>query len=182
MNIQRAKGTLTTKPHYPILDGLRGVAAIMVVFYHIFEAFATSPIDQIVNHGYLAVDFFFLLSGFVIAYAYDDRWERMSVKDFFRRRLIRLHPMLVMGAVIGGLMFYTQGCEFWQVGTVSLGSLLVAVLMNTLLIPATPRIEVRGIGEMYPLNGPTWSLFFEYIANILYALVLRRLSLPQLRL
>lgn len=74
----------------------------MVVFYHIFEAFATSPVDQFVNHGYLAVDFFFLLSSFVITYAYDDRWSKMSVKEFFKRRLIRLHPMLVMGAVIGG--------------------------------------------------------------------------------
>ena len=54
-----------SKPHYPLLDGLRGVAAIVVVWYHIFESFATSHLDQVVNHGYLAVDFFFLLSGFV---------------------------------------------------------------------------------------------------------------------
>ena len=88
-----------TKPHYAILDGLRGVAAIMVIFYHVFEAFATSPFDQRFNHGYLAVDFFFILSGFVIGYAYDDRWKKMTVKDFFKRRLIRLHPMIVMGFV-----------------------------------------------------------------------------------
>lgn len=62
-----------TKPHYMILDGLRGVAAIMVVWFHIFEAYATSHLDQKINHGYLAVDFFFILSGFVIGYAYDDR-------------------------------------------------------------------------------------------------------------
>ena len=55
-----------TKPHYDLLDGLRGVAALMVIFYHVFEAFATSPIDQRFNHGYLAVDFFFILSGFVM--------------------------------------------------------------------------------------------------------------------
>ena len=55
-----------TKPHYPLLDGLRGVAALMVVWFHIFEAFATSHLDQRINHGYLAVDFFFILSGFVI--------------------------------------------------------------------------------------------------------------------
>ena len=60
-----------TKPHYDLLDGLRGVAALMVIFYHVFEAFATSPIDQQFNHGYLAVDFFFILSGFVIGYAYN---------------------------------------------------------------------------------------------------------------
>src|SRR5574344_306719 len=89
-----------TKPHYEILDGLRGVAALHVVFYHIFEAFATSPIDQHFNHGYLGVDFFFILSGFVIGYAYDDRWKRMTLKTYFRRRLIRLHPMVVMGIII----------------------------------------------------------------------------------
>src|SRR5690554_8185683 len=67
-----------TKPQYHILNGLRGVAAIMVIWYHIFEAFATSPIDQKFNHGYLAVDFFFVLSGFVIGYAYDNRWPKMK--------------------------------------------------------------------------------------------------------
>jgi peptidoglycan/LPS O-acetylase OafA/YrhL len=86
---------------------LRGVAAIMVVWFHLFEAYATSHLDQRINHGYLAVDFFFILSGFVIGYAYDDRWKKkMSVKDFLKRRLIRLHPMVVMGAVIGAVMFY----------------------------------------------------------------------------
>ena len=99
-----------TKPHYMILDGLRGVAAIMVVWFHIFEAYATSHLDQKINHGYLAVDFFFILSGFVIGYAYDDRWKTMTVKDFIKRRVIRLHPMVVMGAVIGAVMFYFQGC------------------------------------------------------------------------
>jgi peptidoglycan/LPS O-acetylase OafA/YrhL len=73
--------TLKSKPHYPILDGLRGVAALMVAF-HIFEAHATSHLDQVINHGYLAVDFFFLLSGFVISYAYDDRWIKCRQGTF----------------------------------------------------------------------------------------------------
>lgn len=55
-----------TKPHYNILDGLRGVAALTVVCFHLFEAYATSHLDQKINHGYLAVDFFFILSGFVV--------------------------------------------------------------------------------------------------------------------
>jgi peptidoglycan/LPS O-acetylase OafA/YrhL len=54
----------------------------MVVAFHIFEAHATSHLDQVINHGYLAVDFFFLLSGFVISYAYDDRWDKMSIGNF----------------------------------------------------------------------------------------------------
>ncbi|AMD85699.1 Peptidoglycan/LPS O-acetylase OafA/YrhL, contains acyltransferase and SGNH-hydrolase domains [Capnocytophaga haemolytica] len=168
--------TIESKPHYVVLDALRGVAAFMVLFFHIFESFATSPLDQVINHGYLAVDFFFMLSGFVIAYAYDDRWDRLSVKDFCKRRLIRLQPMVVIGALIGALLFYTQGCQMWDVSQVSIGVLLVAMLLNMLMIPVTSSVEIRGIGEMYPLNGPTWSLFFEYIGNILYALVLRRMG------
>lgn len=166
-----------TKPHYHILDGLRGVAAIMVVCFHIFEAFATSHIDQRINHGYLAVDFFFILSGFVVGYAYDDRWgKKIKIKDFLKRRFIRLHPMVVMGAIIGAIMFYTQDYPAWDVFSVTIGALLIATLLNAFLIPATPGIEVRGIGEMFPLNGPTWSLFFEYIGNILYALFIRKFS------
>lgn len=171
-----------TKPHYDILDGLRGVAAIMVVWFHIFEAYATSHLDQQINHGYLAVDFFFILSGFVIGYAYDDRWNKMKTGDFLKRRLIRLHPMVVIGAIIGGIMFYTQGCSVWDVSEVTILALFVATFINALLIPATPGIEVRGLGEMYPLNGPSWSLFFEYIGNILYALFIRKFSTKVLAL
>lgn len=165
-----------TKPHYEILDGLRGVAAITVVWFHIFEAFATSHIDQRINHGYLAVDFFFILSGFVIGYAYDDRWGKMKIKEFLKRRVIRLHPMVVMGALIGAVVFYFQGCPVWDVSKVTVLALLTATFINALLIPATPGTEIRGLGEMYPLNGPSWSLFFEYIGNILYALFIRKFS------
>ncbi|SHE99726.1 acyltransferase family protein [Dysgonomonas macrotermitis] len=164
-----------TKPHYNILDGLRGVAAITVVCFHIFEAFATSHLDQRINHGYLAVDFFFILSGFVVGYAYDDRWGKMNTKDFIKRRIIRLHPMVVMGAIIGAIMFYTQGCSVWDVSVVPVLALFIATFLNMLLIPATTGTEIRGVGEMFPLNGPSWSLFFEYIGNILYALFIRRL-------
>ncbi len=167
-----------TKPHYKILNGLRGVAALMVIWYHVFEAFATSPFDQKFNHGYLAVDFFFILSGFVIGYAYDDRWGKMKPKDFFKRRLIRLHPMIIMGTVLGVITYLIQGGEKWDGAHVSLSMIMFAMLMHLFLIPALPGsgAEVRGNGEMYPLNGPAWSLFFEYIGNILYALFLRKLS------
>ena len=167
-----------TKPHYDLLDGLRGVAALMVIFYHVFEAFATSPIDQRFNHGYLAVDFFFILSGFVIGYAYDDRWKTMTTKDFIKRRLIRLHPMVVLGAVLGVIACCIQGCEKWDGTQVSISMVMLALLINLFLIPAVPGSgpEIRGNGEMYPLNGPSWSLFFEYIGNIMYALFIRRMS------
>ena len=170
-----------TKPHYELLDGLRGVAAILVVFYHVFEglAFAGGGNITTLNHGHIAVDFFFILSGFVISYAYDDRWNKMTVGGFFKRRLIRLHPMLVMGAVIGVISFAIAGFEKWEdKGATPVGWVMVAMLLTMFMIPAVPGApyEVRGNGEMFPLNGPGWSLFFEYIGNILYALFIRRLS------
>ena len=168
---------LTTKPHYQILDGLRGVAAVLVVLFHLFEAHASGPAEQIINHGYLAVDFFFVLSGFVIGYAYDDRWGRMSLKDFFRRRLIRLQPMVVMGMFIGAVFFFF-GSEamFPNIGQVSVWKLMLIFVIGSTLLPVPVSMDIRGWGEMHPLNGPAWSLFFEYIANILYALVIRRFS------
>ena len=173
-----------TKPHYELLDGLRGVAALTVICFHLFESFATSHIDQRINHGYLAVDFFFILSGFVIGYAYDDRWGKgLSVGKFLKRRLIRLHPMVVFGALIGAAVctipdFAVDGYVNWS--RLPLGMLLLATLMNAFMIPMTPGFEFRGFAEMYPLNGPTWSLFFEYIGNLLYALFIRRFSTIQL--
>lgn len=172
-----------SKPHYAILDGLRGVAALTVIWYHVFEGFATSPLDQKFNHGYLAVDFFFILSGFVVGYAYDDRWAGrragggMRMRDFLKRRIVRLHPMVVLGSVLGAVTFLIQGSVQWDGTHVPFGMVMLAMLLGMFLIPAYPGApyEVRGNNEMYPLNGPSWSLFFEYIGNILYALVLRRL-------
>lgn len=171
-----------TKPHYELLDGLRGVAALLVVFYHIFEglSFAAggTPITTI-NHGYLAVDFFFILSGFVIGYAYDDRLGKtMTTAQFFKRRLIRLHPMIIMGAVLGAIAFCLQGSVQWDGTHIAFSMVMLALLCTMFFIPALPgaSYEVRGNGEMFPLNGPSWSLFFEYIGNILYALFIHRLS------
>lgn len=175
-----------SKPHYELLDGLRGVAALLVVWYHVFEghSFAgylqtgtETPITYI-NHGYLAVDFFFILSGFVIGYAYDDRWGRsLTLGNFFKRRLIRLHPMVVMGALAGLVMFFLQGGVKWDGTPVGAWATVLALVLSVFMIPAVPGCgyEVRGNGEMFPLNGPCWSLFFEYIGNIVYALLLRRL-------
>ena len=170
-----------TKPHYKLLDGLRGVAALLVVWYHVHEgfAFACGGVINGINHGYLAVDFFFILSGFVISYAYDDRWTKgFSLKDFLKRRIIRLHPMVIMGAVIGATTFMLQGSVQWDGTHIATSAVMLALLCAMFMIPATPGCcyEVRGNGEMFPLNGPSWSLFFEYIGNNLNALIIRRLS------
>lgn len=166
------------KRHYAILDGLRGVAALMVVLFHLFEAYAHGdPQKQIVNHGYMAVDFFFLLSGFVVAYAYDDRWGGMSAWQFYKRRLVRLQPMIVAGTLIGAaLLAFQHWSIFPKLETVTTVQVLAMVLLGLVMIPMTPSAEPRGWGEIYPLNGPQWSLFYEYLANILYAAGLRKLT------
>ena len=100
---------LESKSRYEILDGLRGVAALVVVFYHLMECYPAEYVGKYFSHGYLAVDFFFALSGFVIGYAYDDRWKLMSMKDFFKRRIARLHPMVFFGVMVGVCFFYYTG-------------------------------------------------------------------------
>lgn len=179
-NLAPAAAFSDTKPHYELLDGLRGVAALLVVWYHVYEgfSFAGGGIITTINHGYLAVDFFFILSGFVISYAYDDRWSRgFGYKEFFRRRLIRLHPMVILGAVTGAVTFMIQGSVQWDGTHIATSAVMLALLCAMFMIPAVPgcRYEVRGNGEMFPLNGPSWSLFFEYIGNIVYALIIRKL-------
>ena len=105
---------LASKPRYAILDGLRGVAALVVILFHGFETYIPFFGTQHINHGYLAVDFFFVLSGFVIGYAYDDRWDRMSTWSFFKRRLIRLHPMVVAGTLFGACLFFFGESDYFS--------------------------------------------------------------------
>ena len=168
---------LASKPRYEILDGLRGVAAMLVVAYHLFETYYHGAPDQPINHGYLAVDFFFVLSGFVIGYAYDDRWDKMSTWSFIKRRLIRLHPMVIFGTLFGALMFYFGSCgEFPLINDTPWYMVLLVMFWCFTMIPLPNTMDIRGWAETNPLNGPTWSLQWEYIANILYALVIRRLS------
>ena len=160
------------KPHYPILDGLRGTAAILVVIYHLFEAYYPVPANHPMHHGYMAVDFFYLLSGFVVGYAYDDRWGRMSVKEFIKIRLVRLHPLVILGTLIGAVAFwfdpYTNGAQH-----LSILKLTGVMLISFTLLPAP---DIRGWGETHPLDGPCWSLLQEYIANLIYAFFGRKMT------
>jgi peptidoglycan/LPS O-acetylase OafA/YrhL len=176
------KNYLESKPRYEVLDGLRGVAAIVVVLYHLLESYPTGLLKTYISHGYLAVDFFFALSGFVIGYAYDDRWDRMTLKSFFKRRIVRLHPMVIFGAIVGVCFFYYTG-DFELFGKVD-DAIWWMVLLQTalmmLMIPLPPSMDIRGWGELTSINGPVWTLMFEYVANIFYALVLRHL--PKLAL
>ena len=166
---------LASKPRYEILDGLRGVAALMVVIFHLFETYSKGPAFQIVNHGYLAVDFFFVLSGFVVGYAYDDRWDKMTTWGFFKRRLTRLHPMVIAGTLVGAALFFFSGTAFPKTMEVEGWKFALCLVMGLLILPCGKGLDIRGWGELNSFNGPQWTLTLEYIGNILYAFVFRHL-------
>lgn len=172
-NKPTAPAILQTKQHFEILDGLRGIAALSVVTFHFMEWIYTDASKNFIAHGFLAVDFFFCLSGFVIGYAYDDRIAKMGILEFFKSRIIRLHPLVIAGSVLGLLAFlfdpFGGHPELY-----STGKIILTFLCSVLLIPL-PVIADRGF-NLFSFNAPSWSLFWEYIANIVYALVLYRIG------
>ena len=162
-----------TKHRFEILDGMRGSAALFVVLMHLCEANFPDLRDNPFHHAFLGVDFFFMLSGFVVGYAYDKRWPSWTIKDFFRVRLIRLHPLVILSVIIGALGYWFDPF----VGTaqqVSILRLLIGILLGMLLIPS-PALPNR-YDETHSLNGPHWTLLQEYIANIIYGVVGHRLN------
>jgi len=165
--------TSSGKEHFEVLDGLRGSAAFLIVIFHLFNySFGFQGPWALIKHAYLAVDFFFALSGFVVAYAYDDRWTRMTTLQFFRIRLIRLHPLVLIGATLGPLGYLLDPfSKMMNRGPLSM--VLLAYLTSLLLLPSPPIAGRHN--ESQALNGPAWSLMQEYLGNIAYALILRRL-------
>src|ERR1700751_1143814 len=165
--------TSSGKEHFEVLDGLRGSAAFLIVLFHAFNyPFGFKPPLHLMHHAYLAVDFFFGLSGFVVGYVYDDRWTRMTILQFFRIRLIRLHPLVLIGATLG-LLGYIFDPFSKAINHTDAPILLLAYITSLLLMPSPP---VGGRhNESQALNGPAWSLMQEYLGNIAYALILRRL-------
>ncbi|MCV9930848.1 acyltransferase [Flavobacterium sp. LS1R47] len=163
---------LKPKQHFEILDGLRGIAALAIVIFHFMEI-VYEPGKNFIAHGFLAVDFFFCLSGFVIAYAYHDRIDKMKITDFFKLRLIRLHPLVIFGSVLGLLTFlfdpFSSHSETYETG-----KLILIFLCSLFMIPF-PVMPDRYF-NLFGFNAPAWSLFWEYVANILYILFLHKLS------
>jgi peptidoglycan/LPS O-acetylase OafA/YrhL len=161
------------KRHFEILDGLRGTAALLVLLYHLLDGllpYAANPL----RHAYLAVDFFFLLSGFVIGYAYDDRWPGLSLGAFLRARIIRLHPLVLLAVVLGALGYWLD--PFVGASQQLSGPRLALMLGCGALLLPTPPSSVPGGWLTHPLNSPCWSLLQEYLANIAYALGVWRLG------
>jgi len=166
--------TVTGKPHYEVLDGLRGSAAILVVLFHIMGMTVSwADTGQLLHHAALAVDFFFVLSGFVVAFAYDDRWKTMSTGQFILIRLVRLHPLVLLGAALGLISFLIDPFATNQ-KAIPLSTVLSYFALACLLLPY-PALPNRWT-DTHSLNSPAWSLLQEYIGNLAYALVLRRLG------
>ena len=151
--------------HYLGLDLLRGVAALAVVWYHSSDRF---NLPYLFPHGYLAVDFFFALSGFVIARAYQGRissW-RMPISQFILMRAIRLMPLIVLGTLVAA------AGEFARPGVADqqqhLIDVIIAVVFSIFLIPTLYENSLTF--TVFPLNGPVWSLFLEAVANGAFAI------------
>ncbi|GAB3425969.1 acyltransferase [Niabella aquatica] len=161
------------KPHYEALDGLRGIAAIAVVIFHCYEILTPDLTQNPIAHGFLAVDFFFCLSGFVIGYAYDSRIYQIGVKRFFINRLIRLQPLVVLGTALGLAGLFSDPFTISPVQEFGWWKIIIATVCSVLMLPC----PVLGrYGNVFPLNAPAWSLSMEYFINLVYALVLVRLT------
>jgi len=170
---QLSPNVLKPKKHFEILDGLRGIAALAVVVFHFMEVVYSDYSKNFIGNGFLAVDFFFCLSGFVIGYAYDDRIGKMGIVEFFKSRLIRLHPLVILGSVLGllGFLFDPFGGHPELLGA---GKIMLFFLSSIFLIPM-PTMAERYY-NLFSFNAPAWSLFWEYVANIFYAFILYRIS------
>lgn len=164
---------LKTKRHFEILDGLRGIAALSVVTFHFMEMAISDYSKNFIGHGFLAVDFFFCLSGFVIGYAYDDRIGKIGVLEFLKSRLIRLHPLVILGSVLGLFAFLLDPFTTIQ-HAYTIGRVTLIFLASIFLIPF-PAMTERSF-NLFSFNAPAWSLFWEYVASIFYAIILCRLS------
>jgi peptidoglycan/LPS O-acetylase OafA/YrhL len=161
-----------TKPHFLVLDGLRGVAAIGVVIFHFMEMVISDYSTFWIGHGFLAVDFFFCLSGFVMAYAYDDRLQKMGLREFLKARLIRLHPLVMLGAVLGLIALVAN--PFGVPPGYGPGKSAQIFAASILLIPFGAMKERAN--NLFGLNAPAWSLFWEYVANVVFAIALYRVK------
>lgn len=149
----------STTQRFVVLDGCRGLAALSVVLYH---AGTARGLPWLGGRAYLAVDFFFVLSGFVLAHAYEPRLaaRALSPVQFYGIRFQRLWPMAIVGTLLGAALLGTRS---W--------STLCALVFAALLLP-----DLHPGASAFPLNPPQWSIFLEIAANYVYALIAPRLT------
>ncbi|SDD93327.1 acyltransferase family protein [Paraburkholderia lycopersici] len=162
-----------TDSRYATLDGLRGAAAMVVVFVHFHALYHLPEIE----HGYLAVDLFFAMSGFVIANAYDRKLSsgELNWQKYFVLRLFRLYPLYFAGLALGvaALAYRLPASDWHQIASAVPGSLLMMPSHAPLrtFYPLPEKLDL-----IYPLDFPAWSLFFELTASLAYGLFFRHLT------
>jgi len=149
------------KQHFLALDLLRGMAAICVMLFHAFLTTAPGALA----HAYLAVDFFFMLSGFVVSYAYEERLisNKISLYEYILRRVIRLYPMLTVGVLISS--------AFMVLVQHNLIHCLMEIVPGILDLPVLFRRE----GSITPLDPSAWSIFFEMFVSVLFGVFVSKL-------
>jgi peptidoglycan/LPS O-acetylase OafA/YrhL len=151
---------------FETMNGLRGLAALLVVVWHGGSDWygASRP-----PSSYLAVDLFFVLSGFVIAYSYQARLAGgMTTRQFMLIRLVRLYPLYFLGTLIScatGLVWSLIHREIGYNLAFAIRSFPFALAM----LPTPTWISGESFGDLYPLNVPAWSLFCEIVVNLAYA-------------
>jgi peptidoglycan/LPS O-acetylase OafA/YrhL len=157
-------------PLFLTLDGVRGIGAILVVIGHSLVFWGGPPTSNPLIP--FCVDLFFLLSGFVIAFAYEPRFaEGMSAKDFLRQRFVRLYPLYFLGLMLGTMTFLAA-----SVGDEDPGKLGIIALEFIPQLFMLPSPNLNGSGHLYPLNMPSWSLLFELWANVVFVIIWRWLT------
>ncbi len=155
---------------FVVLDGLRGIAAFAVIADHVPSEF----VRALIPGRYLAVDFFFVLSGFVLCHAYGARLKSdIRTFGFLRLRLIRLYPLYMLGLMLGAMHMLFLGLTGYA--TTSLNDLAAMLAISLLFLPVPSFVS--GGDLLYPLNPPSWSLFSELVANLVYAALAPWLSL-----
>ena len=166
--------TVTTTPHiYHALDALRGVAAICVVVLH----FGHSLHCGTMPHAYLAVDFFFVLSGFVVAHAYQAKLSgSLTPLAFMQRRLIRLYPLYFAGLLLSIVTFTAD--VLMGLPHQKRSFEVAAFVLGIFFIPTPAVISPGTWGNIFPTNGPAWSLSLEFGINGIYAFCSKRLTKP----
>lgn len=161
---------IAARERFVVLDGMRGLAALVVITDHVPSAIMTSLLPG----RYLAVDFFFVLSGFVLAHVYADRLRNgWSFAQFMRVRVVRLYPLYLAGAALGGILALIYALRGW--GEYSVTQVVTSSLVALTMLPCPPGLSLWP-NAPYPLNGPSWSLFFELFVNAVFALVARWLT------
>jgi len=160
-----------TKQRFVTLDGLRGVATLCIFMFHLFRIPALAHYNLLPS-TYLAVDFFFLLSGFVVSKAYEPSLlAGRSFFDFVKIRLIRLYPLIFLGMVLGFSMHLYKALVDTPYHGPSPGALYQQLCRGIFLVPTLPT-RADPFTTIYPLNNPAWSLFYELLSNFLWALLL----------